>query len=142
MRQQDIDSLPDQTPGVTPGGLPTLKALSKRDRTLWWLTSMGSNVVATLKEAFAVAPGITAVDLAVLTRLPDTQRLGFVAYGRWTRQAVEVGPWREPADTLRFLDIGPDVACSVTTTASGVAAAPKARLTSLPPRSASGTRRP
>ncbi|MFE2064408.1 TerD family protein [Streptomyces sp. NPDC059467] len=119
MRQQDIDSLPAQMPGVTPSGRPTLKTLSKRDRTLWWLTSMGSNIVATLKEAFAVAPGITAIDLAVLTRLPDTQRLGFVAYGRWTRQAIEAGPWRETTDALRFLDIGQDVACSVTTTASG-----------------------
>ncbi|MEV6117662.1 TerD family protein [Streptomyces sp. NPDC052109] len=119
IRQQDIDSLPDQTPGVTPSGRPTLKTLSKRDRTLWWLTSMGSNIVATLKEAFAVAPGITAIDLAVLTRLPDTQRLRFVAYGRWTRQAIEAGPWRETTDALRFLDIGQDVACSVTTTASG-----------------------
>ncbi|MGW3247733.1 TerD family protein [Streptomyces sp. NPDC001070] len=119
IRQQDIDSLPDQTAGVTSGGRPTLKALGKRERTLWWLTSMGSNIVATLKEAFATAPGITAVDLAVLTRLPDTQRLGFVAYGRWTRQAVEAGPWRETNDALRFLDIGQDVACSVTTTASG-----------------------
>ncbi|MFD8818897.1 TerD family protein [Streptomyces sp. NPDC059627] len=119
MRQQDIDSLPSQMPGVTPGGRPTLKTLSKRDRTMWWLTMMGSNIVATLKEAFAVAPGIMAVDLAVLTRLPDTQRLGFVAYGRWTRRAVEAGPWRETTDALRFLDIGQDVACSVTTTASG-----------------------
>jgi stress response protein SCP2 len=119
MRQQDIDTLPDQTPGLTPSGRPTLKKLTKRDRTLWWLTSMGSNVVATLKEAFATAPGITAVDLAVLTRLPDTQRLGFVVYGRWTRQAVEAGPWREANDALRFLDIGQDVACAVTTTASG-----------------------
>ncbi|MFK0160068.1 TerD family protein [Streptomyces sp. NPDC090493] len=119
MRQQDIDSLPDQVPGVTPSGRPTLKNLSKRDRTLWWLTSMGSNIVATLKEAFAVAPGIAAVDLAVLTRLPNTQRLGFVAYGHWTRQAIEAGPWLETTDALRFLDIGQDVACSVTTTASG-----------------------
>ncbi|MEU3842983.1 TerD family protein [Streptomyces sp. NPDC028635] len=119
MRQQDIDTLPDQTPGLTPSGRPTLKKLTKRDRTLWWLTAMGSNVVATLKEAFAVAPGITAVDLAVLTRLPDTQRLGIVLYGRWTRQVVEGGPWRDENDALRFLDIGQDVACAVTRTASG-----------------------
>ncbi|MFD7447254.1 TerD family protein [Streptomyces sp. NPDC059909] len=119
MRHQDIDSLPGQTPGVTSSGRPTLKTLNKRDRTLWWLTSMGSNIIATLKEGFATAPGINAIDLAVLTRLPDTQRLGFVAYGRWTRQAIEAGPWREPGDALRFLDIGQDVACSVSTTASG-----------------------
>ncbi|MFE4960669.1 hypothetical protein ACFRCW_43775 [Streptomyces sp. NPDC056653] len=51
--------------------------------------------------------------------MSDTQLLGFVAYGRWTRQAVESAPWHEPEDALRFLDIGQDVACSVTTTASG-----------------------
>jgi hypothetical protein len=119
MRQQDLDSMPTQTPGLTAGGRTTLKNLAKRDRILWWLTSMGSNIVATLKEGFATAPGITAIDLAVLTRVPDTQRLGFVAYGRWTRQAIESTPWREPEDALRFLDIGQDVTCSVTTTASG-----------------------
>ncbi|MEU6849003.1 TerD family protein [Actinacidiphila alni] len=119
IRQPDIDSLPDRTPSFTPTGRQTLKALTKRERTLWWLTSMGSNIIATLKEGFATAPGITAIDLAVLTRMPDTMRLGFVAYGRWTRRAIEAGPWREPQDALRFLDIGQDVSCSVTTTASG-----------------------
>lgn len=42
-----------------------------------------------------------------------------MAYGRWTRQAIESTPWREPDDALRFLDLGQDVACSITTTASG-----------------------
>ncbi|WP_235613997.1 TerD family protein [Streptomyces olivochromogenes] len=119
MRQQDLDSMPTQTHGLTSSGRPTLKNLTKRDRILWWLTAMGSNIIATLKEGFATAPGITAIDLAVMTRLPDTQRLGFVAYGRWSRQAIESTPWRDPEDALRFLDIGQDVACSVTTTASG-----------------------
>lgn len=119
MRQQDLDAMPTQTPGLTSSGRPTLKNLTRRDRILWWLTSLGSHLVATLKEGFATAPGITAIDLAVITRLPDTQRLGFVAYGRWTRQATESTPWRENEDALRFLDIGQDVACSVTTTASG-----------------------
>ncbi|MFF3659294.1 TerD family protein [Streptomyces olivochromogenes] len=119
MRQQDLDSMPTQTAGLTPSGRPTLKNLTKRDRILWWLTAMGSNIVATLKEGFATASGIEAIDLAVITRLPDTQRLGFVVYGRWTRHAIESAPWREPEDALRFLDIGQDTACSVTTTASG-----------------------
>ncbi|MFE0520785.1 TerD family protein [Streptomyces sp. NPDC058954] len=119
MRHQDLDTLPTQTPGLTSSGRPTLKTLTKRDRLLWWLTSMGSHVIATLKEGFATAPGITAIDLAVLTRLPDTQRLGFVAYGRWTRQAIESTPWQVAEDALRFLDLGQDVACAVTTTASG-----------------------
>ncbi|MEV6793201.1 TerD family protein [Streptomyces sp. NPDC051320] len=119
MRQQDLDTMPTQTAGLTPSGRPSLKSLTKRDRLLWWLTAMGSNIVATLKEGFATAPGIEAIDLAVMTRLPDPQRLGFVAYGRWTRRAIESAPWRAPEDALRFLDIGQDVACSVTTTAAG-----------------------
>lgn len=119
MRQQDLDTMPTQTAGLTPSGRPTLKNLTKRDRILWWLTAMGSNIVATLKEGFATAPGIEAIDLAVITRLPDTQRLGFVVYGRWTRHAIESTPWRKPEDALRFLDIGQDTACSVTTTSSG-----------------------
>ncbi|OZD70578.1 hypothetical protein CH263_06105 [Rhodococcus sp. 06-1059B-a] len=119
MRQQDIDTLPTQTPSLTSAGRPTLKTLTKRDRIAWWLTIMGSNVIATCKEAFAVAPGITDVDLAVITRLPDTQRLGIVTYGSWSRRAIETTPWRSHDDALRFLDIGTDVECSVRTTASG-----------------------
>ncbi|AZM51615.1 hypothetical protein DMA15_02630 [Streptomyces sp. WAC 01529] len=51
---------------------------------------------------FAVAPGIAAIDLAVMTRMPDTQRLGFGAYGKWARQAIESGPWQQSEDALRF----------------------------------------
>ncbi|MEO3973718.1 TerD family protein [Streptomyces sp. CAU 1734] len=119
MRQPDIDSLPAQAPALTPDGRPALKDLNKRELTEWWLTVMGSHVIATLKEGFATAPGITAVNLAVLTRMPETRRLGVVAYGRWTRRAVENTTWHGPDDALRFLDIGEDVLCSVRRTAAG-----------------------
>jgi stress response protein SCP2 len=102
-------------PGLTSAGRPTLKTLTKRDRTHWWLTVLGSNLIATVKEALATAPGITAVELAVLTRLPETHRLGVVAFGRWTRPAIESTIWREPGDALRFLDLGEDVTCDVST---------------------------
>ncbi|MFI2211599.1 TerD family protein [Streptomyces sp. NPDC020141] len=119
MRQPDLDSLPAQAPGLTPAGRPTLRDLNKRERTEWWLTVMGSNVIATLKEGFATAPGITAVNLAVLTRMPETRRLGVVAYGHWTRRSVESTAWQGADDALRFLDIGEDVLCSVRKTATG-----------------------
>lgn len=119
MRQQDIDSLPTQTPGTTPTGRPTLKTLTKKDRIGWWLTVMCSNVVATAKEAFAVAPEITEVNIAVLSRMPDTMRLGIVAFGTWSRSAFAASTWRSPEDAYRIFDIGRDVACSVRTTASG-----------------------
>lgn len=122
LRLQDLDTLPTQTPGLTPAGRPTLKALTKRDRTLWWLTVLGSHLVATVREALATAPGVTAVDLAVLTRLPDTQRLAVVASGRWHRAATASAAWRDPDDALRFLDVGEDVACGISTTATRVRA--------------------
>ncbi|MFI8793610.1 hypothetical protein [Streptomyces sp. NPDC055105] len=55
VHQQDLDALPDQTPGLIPSGRPALKMLSKRDRTVWWRTWMGCKVIATLKEGFATA---------------------------------------------------------------------------------------
>ena len=119
MRQQDIDSLPGQTPGLTSAGRATLKSLTKKDRVGWWLTILSSNLVATLKEAFAVAPGITDVSVAVLSRVPDTMRLGVVAFGTWTRTAIDSASWSTPGDALRILDLGRDVACSVRTTTSG-----------------------
>ena len=131
MRQQDLDTLPTHTPGLTAAGRPTLKALTKRDRTLWWLTILGSNLIATVKEALATAPAITAVDLAVLTRLPDTQRLEVVAYGRWNRRAIESTPWRPPEDALRFLDIGEDVTCAFSTTTTKIRPLDTSRIPGL-----------
>lgn len=119
MRQQDIDSLPTQTPGMTSAGRPTLKNLTKKDRIGWWLTILCSNLVATAKEAFAVTPGITEVSIAVLSRMPDTLRLGVVAFGTWSRSAFAASWWHTPEDAYRIFDIGRDVACSVRTTASG-----------------------
>jgi stress response protein SCP2 len=131
MRQQDIDTLPDQTPGLTSAGRPTLKTLTKRDRMLWWLTVMGSNVIATVNEALATAPGIAAVDLAVLSRVSDTRQLAVVAFGRWTRQAMESAVWREPQDALRFLDIGEDITCHVTATTPHIRPVDTARVPGL-----------
>lgn len=122
LRQQDIDALPDQTPALTSAGRPTLKTLTKRDRTLWWLTIMGSNVLATVAEALATAPAIDAVDLAVLSRIPNTGRLGIVAHGRWTRHALAAATLRTPEDALRFLDLGDDVTCTARTTTTRITA--------------------
>ncbi|WP_229897648.1 TerD family protein [Streptomyces finlayi] len=115
VRQPDFGSWPTKTPALTPTGRPTLKNLTQRDRLHWWMTSLGSHVVATLKEGFAVAPGITAIDLAVLTRIPDSRRLGIVVYGQWSRRSVEGTAWRTAEDAVRFLDVGTGVECSVTT---------------------------
>ena len=119
MRQQDIDALPDQTPSVTSAGRPTLKLLNKRDRVRWWLHILASNVAATCREAFAVAPGVSRLNVVVISRFSDSRRLGVVLYGSWSRSAVEGATWRSRDDAFRILDIGEDVECSVRTTSSG-----------------------
>jgi stress response protein SCP2 len=131
LRQQDIDTLPDQAPALTSAGRPTLKKLTKRERTLWWLTIMGSNVLATVNEALATAPAVCAVDLAVLSRIPDTHRLGVVAHGRWTRRALDTAVLRTPEDALRFIDLGEDVTCTTTTTSTRITAIDLSRTPSL-----------
>ncbi|MCZ0912244.1 TerD family protein [Gordonia amicalis] len=119
MRQQDIEALPDQSPGTTSSGTPTLKKLTKRDRVLWWLHILTSNLVATCREAYAVAPGISRVNVAVITRFPETLRLGVALHGSWSRAEIESTPWRTADDALRILDLGSDVESCVRTTASG-----------------------
>ncbi|OIV39386.1 hypothetical protein BIV57_00645 [Mangrovactinospora gilvigrisea] len=113
MRQPDLDTLPDRMPATTPAGRPTLKALTKRDALTWWFTTLGGNVIATVKEALATAPAVECVNVAVLTRIPTTRRLGVVVHGEWTRRAVEHARWRTEQDALRFLDVGREVRCSV-----------------------------
>ncbi|MEN2513181.1 TerD family protein [Gordonia polyisoprenivorans] len=119
MRLQDLDTLPTQMPALTPAGRPTLKTMAKRDRMRWWMHILVSNLAATVSEALATAPSITAVNAAVITRMPDTARLGLIAYGSWSRDEVERVSWRTADDAWRLLDIGTDVRCGIKATASG-----------------------
>ncbi len=118
MRLQDIESLPDKMPSTTAAGNPTLKALTKRDRTAWWQHILAANLAATCREAFAVAPAIMTANVVVITRFPD-RRLGVVAYGSWDRRIVESTPWRTADDAFRIFDIGVDVQSSIRLTVSG-----------------------
>ncbi|RFU82802.1 hypothetical protein DY218_31145 [Streptomyces triticagri] len=131
MRQPDADSWPARVPGTTPAGRPTMKALSKRDRNQWWLQSMCSHIVATLREGFAVAPGLQAIDIAVLTRVPATQRIGIVTYGTWTRSRIEAAHWRTPEDAVQVLDLADEVECAVTATPTGIKALDVRRVPGL-----------
>lgn len=54
VRQQDLDSMSGQTPGLTPGGRPTLKNLTERD--LSWLVSAKTNRRSTRKRPVPASP--------------------------------------------------------------------------------------
>ncbi|HXF72743.1 MAG TPA: hypothetical protein VNO79_09070, partial [Actinomycetota bacterium] len=61
-------ALPERVPAVTPTGRPTTRRLTKTERNELYLGWLSSNVLATVREALAVAPGLAAVTIAVLRR--------------------------------------------------------------------------
>jgi hypothetical protein len=58
--------VPERKPALTPGGKPTLKKRTKTEINALYLEAMGSNVLATVKEAFATAPGTRVVRMLVI----------------------------------------------------------------------------
>ena len=59
-----IDLIPDVRPDTTPGGKPTLRKRTKTDRNALYASAIASTVLATAKEALAVA--VTATEVRVL----------------------------------------------------------------------------
>jgi len=55
--------VPERKPARTPAGKPTLKKRTKTEVNELYLQALGSNVLATVKEAFAVAPGVQLVQV-------------------------------------------------------------------------------
>ena len=60
--------VPERKPARTPTGKRTLKKRTKTEINALYLQALGSNVLATVKEAFAVAPGTNVVQILVIRR--------------------------------------------------------------------------
>ncbi|MGO4363032.1 DUF4236 domain-containing protein [Terrabacter sp. RAF57] len=65
----DIDLIPEHRADRTPGGKPTLRKRTKTDRNALFAASLASTVLATAKEALAVA--VAATEARVLVVRPD-----------------------------------------------------------------------
>src|SRR5205823_1110376 len=90
------DLIPDRTPAITPGGKPTLRKRTKADRNDLYLNALASNVLATAKEGFAVAPGLNAIKSLVVRRDPfptGSEQLVAVYAATWTRQMLADIDW-------------------------------------------------
>ncbi|HEU5472743.1 MAG TPA: hypothetical protein VFV67_19010 [Actinophytocola sp.] len=61
-----IDIVPERRPATTPAGNLTLKKLAKAERGGLHTTMVASHVLLTVREALAVAPGITGVRVVAL----------------------------------------------------------------------------
>lgn len=72
----NIHSIPERKPDLTPAGNLTLKKLTKSERGSYHTITAASHVLLTVRETFAVAPGLSAARLIAL------QHAGEDAYGR------------------------------------------------------------
>jgi hypothetical protein len=68
--------VPERKPARTPTGKRTLKKRTKTESNALYLEALGSNVLATVKEALAVAPGTDAVWMLVVRREAGAKHAG------------------------------------------------------------------
>ncbi|HET7589551.1 MAG TPA: DUF4236 domain-containing protein [Solirubrobacterales bacterium] len=95
--------VPERRPAHTPTGKPTLKKRTKTEMNGLYLDALGSNVLATMKEAFAVAPGTEIVQLLVIRRETDKKNAGQLAAiyaGEFNRGGYENASWSAPGRAL------------------------------------------
>jgi hypothetical protein len=99
-------AVPDKMPGTTQVGNLTLRKLPKGERASLYALLVAGHVLVTLREAFAVAPGINAARVIVLrtggTDAYGKARLECIMAGRWTRAAFSGVRWQE-ADAATIL---------------------------------------
>lgn len=88
-----IDVVPDVRPDTTPGGKPTLRKRTKTDRNALYAEGIASTVLATAKEALAVA--VTATEVRVLViRRSDAGGIEPVYAGSLRRDHLAHLDWR------------------------------------------------
>ena len=99
-------AVPERMPGLTQAGNLTLRKLNKGERSGLYGTLIAGHVLVTLREALAVAPGISAARVIVVRpSVPDSygrSQLDCILAGRWTRQALDGVRWQD-TDALTIL---------------------------------------
>lgn len=93
------DEIPDMKPAVTPGGKPTVKKMTKAEFADGYLTLITGHLLATIKEAIAVAPGVTDVKAVVVRRTePDVygnEQMEALLAGTYARSNLERVDWKD-----------------------------------------------
>ena len=94
--------VPERKPARTPTGKPTLKKRTKTEINALYLQALGSNALATVKEALAVAPGTQVVQMLVIRHETDKKHAGELAaiyVGEFERSQYEAASGgRDPAE--------------------------------------------
>lgn len=106
MRFPDIEGVvPEAKPDLTPTGRPTVKKRPKGERKALYFGALFSHALATVKEAFAVAPALTEATILVIEGQEDRSfpavRPLFAA--RFDRGELADVPW-ETANAAEIVD--------------------------------------
>jgi hypothetical protein len=93
------DAVPERLPATTQAGNLTLRKLPKAERSAFYLLLIAGHVLMTLREAFAVAPGVESARVIAVRRSgPDIYGrpvLDCMVAGRWTRTAFSGVRWAD-----------------------------------------------
>jgi hypothetical protein len=89
--------VPERMPGTTAAGNVSLRKTPKAERDAFYTMAVMGHVVVTLKEAFAVAPGLLGARVVALrsagTDAYGKPRLECILAGHWTRAALQGVKW-------------------------------------------------
>jgi hypothetical protein len=100
------DLVPEQKPALTPGGKPTLRKRTKTDRNEVYTRALASTVLATAKEALAVAPATDEARVLVIRKdagaATPADYVGVIYVGRFSRAALRKAQ-RHTADPVELL---------------------------------------
>ncbi len=102
------EAIPERRPDVTPAGNLTLKKLTKAELADWYRALVAGYALATVKEALAVAPGLTGARIIALRKSRvdayGKQRVEAVFAAHFTRGALYGIRWQEAASTTVITD--------------------------------------
>ena len=100
----DIEVVPERSPSVTAAGNISLTKMAKRERVAIYNEFVAGCLLVSLKEAWAVAPGVQSARVAVLRDDgPDSygrSHLICLLAGRWSRQAFDGVIWTTDATRI------------------------------------------
>lgn len=92
-------AIPDKKAATTQAGNLTLRKMPKTEHAALYTQFVAGHALVTLRETFAVAPGLTASRVIVLrsdgTDAYGKPRLACIMAGRWTRAAFGGVRWQE-----------------------------------------------
>jgi hypothetical protein len=95
----DESIVPERMPGTTAAGNLTLRKLPKGERASFYTLAVLGHVVVTLRETFAIAPGVEAATVVTVREAGldayGKPRFECLLAGRWLRTALDGVVWQQ-----------------------------------------------